>query len=43
MEDVFSQLRATKEGLTQAQVDERLKIFGLNQLEEKKVARRCAK
>lgn len=38
MEDVFSQLRTTKEGLTMEQVQERLKIFGYNKLEEKKVS-----
>eukprot|EP00475_Leptophrys_vorax_P045124 TRINITY_DN9284_c0_g1_i1.p1 TRINITY_DN9284_c0_g1~~TRINITY_DN9284_c0_g1_i1.p1 ORF type:complete len:1011 (-),score=140.54 TRINITY_DN9284_c0_g1_i1:297-3161(-) len=36
MEEVFDQLRCTREGLTTAQVEERLKIFGHNKLEEKK-------
>ncbi|CAI7806870.1 unnamed protein product [Closterium sp. NIES-54] len=36
MEEVFEQLRCTKEGLTSAQVEERLRIFGYNKLEEKK-------
>lgn len=36
MEEVFSQLRCTKDGLTSTVAEERAKIFGLNRLEEKK-------
>lgn len=36
MEEVFEQLRCTREGLTGAQVEERLTIFGYNKLEEKR-------
>ncbi|XP_011017965.1 PREDICTED: ATPase 8, plasma membrane-type-like [Populus euphratica] len=36
VEEVFDQLRCTREGLTSAQGEERLKIFGPNKLEEKK-------
>ncbi|KAL2633532.1 hypothetical protein R1flu_005011 [Riccia fluitans] len=35
IEEVFSQLRCTKEGLTSAEGEERLRIFGQNKLEEK--------
>lgn len=37
IEEVFAQLRCTKEGLTQEEADARLAIFGPNKLEEKKV------
>eukprot|EP00252_Welwitschia_mirabilis_P017655 TRINITY_DN3907_c0_g1_i1.p1 TRINITY_DN3907_c0_g1~~TRINITY_DN3907_c0_g1_i1.p1 ORF type:complete len:950 (-),score=169.30 TRINITY_DN3907_c0_g1_i1:338-3187(-) len=36
IEEVFEQLRCTKEGLTSGEGENRLKIFGLNKLEEKK-------
>ncbi|KAG6772285.1 ATPase 8 [Populus alba x Populus x berolinensis] len=36
VEEVFQQLRCTKEGLSTAQGEERLKIFGPNKLEEKR-------
>lgn len=36
VKEVFDQLRCTKEGLTSAQGEERLAIFGPNKLEEKK-------
>ncbi|KAH9297052.1 hypothetical protein KI387_028734, partial [Taxus chinensis] len=36
IEEVFEQLRCTKEGLSGAEGENRLKIFGLNKLEEKK-------
>ncbi|KAJ6673354.1 PLASMA MEMBRANE ATPASE [Salix viminalis] len=36
VKEVFEQLRCTKEGLTSAQGEERLAIFGPNKLEEKK-------
>uniref|UniRef100_A0A6N2MQQ6 Cation-transporting P-type ATPase N-terminal domain-containing protein n=1 Tax=Salix viminalis TaxID=40686 RepID=A0A6N2MQQ6_SALVM len=36
IEEVFQQLRCTKEGLSTAQGEERLAIFGPNKLEEKK-------
>eukprot|EP00271_Cylindrocystis_brebissonii_P000407 TRINITY_DN104_c0_g1_i1.p1 TRINITY_DN104_c0_g1~~TRINITY_DN104_c0_g1_i1.p1 ORF type:complete len:955 (+),score=166.82 TRINITY_DN104_c0_g1_i1:328-3192(+) len=35
MEEVFAQLRCTAAGLTDAEVEERLKVFGYNMLEEK--------
>ncbi|KAL2633531.1 hypothetical protein R1flu_005010 [Riccia fluitans] len=35
IEEVFAQLRCTKEGLTSAEGEERLRIFGQNKLEEK--------
>lgn len=35
VEEVFTQLRCSKEGLSQADVEERLAIFGKNKLEEK--------
>jgi hypothetical protein len=37
IEEVFAQLRCTKEGLTQEEADARIQIFGQNKLEEKKV------
>ena len=36
VDEVFLQLRCNKEGLTTADVEERLAIFGKNKLEEKK-------
>ncbi|WOL19031.1 plasma membrane ATPase-like [Canna indica] len=36
IEEVFEQLKCTKEGLTSAEGESRLKIFGHNKLEEKK-------
>ncbi|GLJ29719.1 hypothetical protein SUGI_0586290 [Cryptomeria japonica] len=36
IEEVFENLRCTRAGLTSNEVDERLKIFGFNKLEEKK-------
>ncbi|MCO5557996.1 hypothetical protein L7F22_011570 [Adiantum nelumboides] len=36
IEEVFDQLRCSREGLTSDGVEERLKIFGYNKLEEKK-------
>ncbi|KAH7366248.1 hypothetical protein KP509_18G069800 [Ceratopteris richardii] len=36
VEEVFEQLRCSRAGLTSNEVDERLKIFGYNKLEEKK-------
>ncbi|KAJ7979645.1 Plasma membrane ATPase [Quillaja saponaria] len=36
IEEVFEQLKCTKEGLTQEEGEKRLQIFGLNKLEEKK-------
>uniref|UniRef100_A0A0C9S3K8 Plasma membrane ATPase n=1 Tax=Wollemia nobilis TaxID=56998 RepID=A0A0C9S3K8_9CONI len=36
IEEVFEQLRCTREGLSDAEGENRLKIFGLNKLEEKK-------
>ncbi|CAK7338278.1 unnamed protein product [Dovyalis caffra] len=36
IEEVFEQLKCTREGLSTAQGEERLKIFGPNKLEEKK-------
>jgi H+-transporting ATPase len=36
IEEVFAQLRCTKEGLTQEEADARIQIFGQNKLEEKK-------
>ncbi|KAG6548768.1 hypothetical protein Mapa_009528 [Marchantia paleacea] len=35
IEEVFTQLRCSREGLTQAEGESRLKIFGYNKLEEK--------
>lgn len=40
MEEVFAQLKATKTGLTSAEAEERLNIFGKNRLEEIKVGHR---
>ena len=37
MEEVFEQLRCTKEGLTDEEAKARLEIFGQNKLEEKSV------
>lgn len=37
IEEVFENLRCTKEGLTATAAQERLSIFGYNKLEEKKV------
>ena len=37
IEEVFENLRCTKEGLTSEGAQERLAIFGYNKLEEKKV------
>lgn len=37
IEEVFDNLRCSKEGLTTAAAEERLVIFGHNKLEEKKV------
>lgn len=37
LEEVFENLRCTREGLTTQQAEERLAIFGHNKLEEKKV------
>lgn len=37
VEEVFEQLRCTKEGLTDEDGEARLKIFGQNKLEEKSV------
>ena len=37
MEEVFALLKATKKGLTSAEAEERLSIFGKNRLEEIKV------
>jgi len=39
VEEVFKQLKCTKEGLTSAEGERRLQIFGYNKLEEKKVMR----
>eukprot|EP00270_Netrium_digitus_P017108 TRINITY_DN622_c0_g1_i4.p1 TRINITY_DN622_c0_g1~~TRINITY_DN622_c0_g1_i4.p1 ORF type:complete len:954 (+),score=236.14 TRINITY_DN622_c0_g1_i4:188-3049(+) len=36
MEEVFAQLKASKEGLSSSEATERLRIFGPNKLEEKK-------
>uniref|UniRef100_A0A0E0EJJ5 Plasma membrane ATPase n=1 Tax=Oryza meridionalis TaxID=40149 RepID=A0A0E0EJJ5_9ORYZ len=36
LEEVFHNLKCTREGLTQAQGDARTQVFGLNKLEEKK-------
>lgn len=36
MEEVFEQLKCTREGLTTAEGEKRLEIFGPNKLEEKK-------
>lgn len=38
IEEVFENLRCTKEGLTATAAQERLSIFGYNKLEEKKVS-----
>ncbi|CAK7323325.1 unnamed protein product [Dovyalis caffra] len=38
IEEVFEKLKCTKEGLSTAEGEERLKIFGPNKLEEKKRA-----
>lgn len=38
LEEVFENLRCTKDGLTSEAAQERLVIFGHNKLEEKKVA-----
>lgn len=37
MAEVFAQLKCGKEGLTTAEGEKRLQIFGFNKLEEKKV------
>lgn len=37
IDEVFEQLKCTKEGLTSAEGANRLQIFGPNKLEEKKV------
>lgn len=37
IEEVFQNLRCTKEGLTSEAVEQRLAIFGHNKLEEKEV------
>lgn len=37
IEEVFENLRCTREGLTTTAAQERLSIFGYNKLEEKKV------
>jgi H+-transporting ATPase len=37
LEEVFENLRCSREGLTSAQAEQRLDIFGPNKLEEKKV------
>ncbi|KAL0660044.1 hypothetical protein Bca4012_080629 [Brassica carinata] len=39
IEEVFQQLKCTKEGLTTQEGEARVQIFGLNKLEEKKVLR----
>ncbi|KAL7191512.1 hypothetical protein ACSBR2_023567 [Camellia fascicularis] len=36
VEEVFEQLKCTKEGLSNEEGDQRLQIFGPNKLEEKK-------
>ncbi|PKI53556.1 hypothetical protein CRG98_026006, partial [Punica granatum] len=36
IEEVFEQLKSSKEGLTTEEGDQRLQIFGYNKLEEKK-------
>lgn len=36
VEEVFKQLKCTREGLTSAEGEKRLQIFGPNKLEEKK-------
>lgn len=38
MEEVFEQLRCSREGLTSEDGEERLKVFGLNKLEEVSVS-----
>ena len=40
IEEVFENLRCSKEGLTSEAAQERLAIFGYNKLEEKKVVYR---
>lgn len=37
MEEVFENLRCSREGLSSTQAEQRLAIFGPNKLEEKKV------
>jgi H+-transporting ATPase len=37
LEEVFENLRCSREGLTSSQAEQRLDIFGPNKLEEKKV------
>jgi hypothetical protein len=37
IEEVFQQLRCTREGLSSEEGEERSKLFGLNKLEEKSV------
>ena len=37
MEEVFGQLKCTTRGLSSSEVAQRIKIFGYNKLEEKKV------
>lgn len=39
IEEVFENLRCSKEGLTTQAADERLALFGHNKLEEKKVTK----
>jgi hypothetical protein len=38
IEEVFEQLKCTREGLSSSEGQQRLEIFGPNRLEEKKVA-----
>lgn len=37
IEEVFQQLKCTREGLTTQEGEDRIQIFGFNKLEEKKV------
>ena len=39
MEEVFEQLKCTRDGLTADATQERINIFGYNKLEEKQVIR----
>ena len=41
VDEVFEQLKCTREGLTSEEGENRLKIFGPNKLEEKKVRPHC--
>lgn len=41
IEEVFEQLKCTKDGLTTGEGDKRLQILGPNKLEEKKVLFSC--